>query len=328
MLAGEIIKNKTGIEWQDFIIQEFFKPLKMSSSFPNLTNLANSNSENIAVPYTVHDGKIVTFPKYEFDNREAAGSINSTVNDLTNWIKLISNSGVFEKRRMLSLSVFEEMTDPQVIIRPRGFWGASYTGIDFLTYGLGWFIYDFAGEKIIEHGGGSLGFRSTICIIPDRNFGFSILSNLGKTQLPEVIRYKILEIFYGKDSIDWNAVLLDKSAAKIREQDSTENNLQKSRILKTKTSLPLTKYEGIYENPFIGKISIEINGDNLNIKFGKGQFSGGTLNHWHYDIFRISWNFNLMPPQFMTFRIDKKGNIESLEIENFGEFNHLSAQTE
>ena len=325
MLASEIISSVTGLEWQQFIYREFFKPLKMFSSFPDLSHLDESNSNNVAVPYAIQDKKIVRVPQYEFDNREAAASINSTVNDLTKWIRVFSNCGFYKENQILSTSVFEEMTNPQVIIRPRGFWDTPYTDIDFLTYGLGWFIYNFVDEKIIEHGGGSLGFRSTICIIPKREFGFSILSNLGSTSLPEVIRYKILEVFYGDDSIDWNSILLDKSTEKNMQNDSIEKQLLKSQFPDTRTSLPLVEYSGIYENPFIGKIAIENDATKLRIRFGEGKFSDGTLNHWHFDMFRISWDFNILSPKFITFRIDSKGNMTGLEIESFGEFHRIES---
>ena len=79
---------------------------------------------------------------------------------------------------------------------------------------------------------------------------------------------------------------------------------------------------------FIGEISIKNVESGLIIQFGQGQFSKGTLKHWHFDIFRISWDFNLLSPQFITFITNSEGDIVGLKIENIGEFSRVFSQIE
>ena len=45
------------------------------------------------------------------------------------------------------------------------------------SYGLGWFLRESAGRRIVEHPGSAAGFESLILLAPDEGFGFAALSN-------------------------------------------------------------------------------------------------------------------------------------------------------
>jgi len=48
------------------------------------------------------------------------------------------------------------------------------------SYGLGWFLRESAGRRIVEHPGSAAGFESLLLLVPDERFGFAALSNSGR----------------------------------------------------------------------------------------------------------------------------------------------------
>ena len=47
------------------------------------------------------------------------------------------------------------------------------------SMGLGWFVYDFSGERVVNHDGGDRGFRSSLWIAPDRGTVVVVFANSG-----------------------------------------------------------------------------------------------------------------------------------------------------
>jgi CubicO group peptidase (beta-lactamase class C family) len=64
----------------------------------------------------------------------------------------------------LSRESIQEMQQPQ-IAAPGG------------SYGLGWFLRQSEGRRIVEHPGSVAGFQSLLLLVPDERFGFAALSN-------------------------------------------------------------------------------------------------------------------------------------------------------
>jgi CubicO group peptidase (beta-lactamase class C family) len=64
----------------------------------------------------------------------------------------------------LSSESIQEMRQPQ-IAAPGG------------SYGLGWFLRQSGGRRIVEHPGSVAGFESLLLLVPDERFGFAALSN-------------------------------------------------------------------------------------------------------------------------------------------------------
>ena len=42
-----------------------------------------------------------------------------------------------------------------------------------IDYGLGWFLRQWNGHKVVEHGGNIDGFNSQVAIMPDQKLGFA-----------------------------------------------------------------------------------------------------------------------------------------------------------
>jgi len=94
MAAGEIIPAVTGKSWDEFIIEHFFQPLEMSRSITTTGELENYG--NVAMPHNDRDDEVIAIEYLQWDNMAPAGSVISSVNDVSKWLLLQLNRGVWQ----------------------------------------------------------------------------------------------------------------------------------------------------------------------------------------------------------------------------------------
>jgi CubicO group peptidase (beta-lactamase class C family) len=69
-----------------------------------------------------------------------------------------------------------------------------------LSYGMGWFIENYNGIRVIWHDGDVLGSKAMIGFIPDADIGLVVLTNrLISTGFSYSVRYRLLETIYGQE---------------------------------------------------------------------------------------------------------------------------------
>jgi CubicO group peptidase (beta-lactamase class C family) len=65
-----------------------------------------------------------------------------------------------------------------------------------MTYGMGWGISDYKGVIVLDHGGMVAGFTAYIAVIPSKQSGLVILSNMDNRMTSLVgIKFKSFELF-------------------------------------------------------------------------------------------------------------------------------------
>jgi CubicO group peptidase (beta-lactamase class C family) len=65
------------------------------------------------------------------------------------------------------------------------------------SYGLGWFVDEYKGQLMIQHGGNTLGFSADLAFLPDAGFGIVVLANGRITNaFNEAVRYRLLEMLF------------------------------------------------------------------------------------------------------------------------------------
>src|SRR5262245_40952510 len=149
LAAGQIIPSVTGKNWDDFVRERIFTPLGMKSTNTSIKVLTASN--DVATPHSKIEDKVQPVSWRNIDNIAPAGSINSNVVDMAQWVRLQLGGGVYENKRLLSSAVVKEMQTPQTVIRLGGNMERLYPDAHFLSYGMGWFLSDYRGRKIVEH---------------------------------------------------------------------------------------------------------------------------------------------------------------------------------
>lgn len=306
--AGELIESVTGQTWPEFVKENILDYLNMNSS--TTTNNGFEQNKDAAWPHI--EGKSMDFINY--DNIGAAGSINSSVKEMMIWLNLILDKGKITDSTIFSERNYYKMVSPHTVLNA----GKAETqgGVHFSAYGLGWFLKDYKGRKIINHGGGLPGFHSKVVIIPEDSLAFVILANQLSALVPAIDR-KITDFFLdNSDTTNWAAkYLVYEKKQKLNLVEKWEK-YEEERIKNTKPSLVDSAYTGIYEDEMYGKAKIEIGENGLKITLlPTAKLFNSDMEHWYYDTFKIKFNDPFLPAGFITFSINVKGEVSGFTID-------------
>src|SRR5262249_13912143 len=154
------------------------------------------------------EDKLCPVPWRNIDNVGPAGSINSTVTDMAQWVRLQLGSEAVAKTKVVGKLALKEMHTPQTVVPLDGVREKMNPETHFMTYGLGWFLQDYRGKKVVQHGGNIDGMTAQVALVPEEKLGLVVLSNHGKTMLPTVVMYRVLDAYLGAPPRDWSADML------------------------------------------------------------------------------------------------------------------------
>jgi CubicO group peptidase (beta-lactamase class C family) len=307
LAAGQIIPAVTKTSWDELVQEKIFKPLGMTASLTSVVPLRAA--PDAATPHQKIDDKVQVIPWRNIDNIGPAGSINSSVHDMAQWLRLQLGEGVFEKKRLLSSGVIRQMHAPQTIIPLEGTNARLNPYAHFLCYGLGWFLQDYRAHKLIQHGGNIDGMSAMVALVPEEKLGLVILTNLNATQLPQALVYRIVDAYLQVAPRDWSAERLASVKALEAIRKNAEKKLEEERVKGTKPSLPTEKYAGTYKDDVFGELRIQWEKDKLVVRLGP---IAADLEHWHYDTFRATARDRTQGKMLLTFTLDAKGKIDQV----------------
>ena len=306
--VGHVIENITKKSWEDFVKEKILKPLGMKDS--NFQVSESQKAPDHGLPYR-HDkeNKITRAEFMELGAPGPAGSINSTANDMTNWMKLVLANGTFGETKIVSEEKLKEMQKPHMHY---GIMPFEFPEVMFPSVGLGWFTDVYRGKKITHHGGNVSGFTALCAFLPDENLGICALVNMNSSFLTYALRNEIFDRALGISGGDWNKRYKDEIDKMIAEMEKGKKEAANAKVENTKPTLELDKYLGEFLHPGYGKIIVEKNEET---GWFNGIFNGRALplNHFNYD------HFSLNLPTFDTdipakFALGRKGDVESIAV--------------
>lgn len=319
LAAGQIQPSVLGKEWDDVVRERIFVPLGMNKSNTSIRKFAGI--DNVASPHSKLDDKLQKVAWRNIDNIGPAGSINSNVTDMAQWLRMHLGGGMYEKKKVLSAASVKEMQTPQTIIRIEGQNERLYPEAHFLNYGLGWFLSDFRGRKLVEHGGAIDGMRSAVGMLPEEKLGVVILTNRGGSVLPHVLMYRVFDAYLNVAKRDWSAEILKKIKVLEDQAKAAEKKVEDERVKGTSPSLALEKYAGTYQNEMYGETKFVLKDGKLTSEFGPN--FNGDLEHWHYDTFRVVWRDRMEGKGFVVFKLNAKAKPETVTIDGLGDFTRV-----
>ena len=226
-------------------------------------------------------------------------------------VRLQLNDGLFEGKRLVSERNLHETHIPQTVIRPEDA-GRSYNPDTHQTaYGLGWFVQDYHGVGLVEHGGAIDGFRSNITLVPEKKLGIVVLSNLNQENMPEALRWSILDQVLGFEPRDWNALLIERGRKEREDGQKARKELEATRRPNTKPTHDLAGYAGTYRNAGYGAVSIGAGPNGLEAGWLNNH---SPLEHFHFDTFLCKTG--ALDGQPVQFNLNPRGEIVSLDLVN------------
>jgi CubicO group peptidase (beta-lactamase class C family) len=309
--AGQVVAEVSGKSWDDYLREKIFSPLGMTNT--NTSATAFKEGADWAMPHSKVEGKLQPIPVENLDNAGPAGSINSSVADMSKWVLMQLNRGKSPgtETRIFSENASEEMWAQQMIVPVR----PSPPEIQnlqahFLGYGMGWGLRDYKGKKLVGHSGGVAGYVTRVMLVPEENLGVVILTNAEENVAFESVLYHILDSYLGGATEDYIAAfqtLVDKQR---KDADETISKATRARAAESKPSLPLEKYAGDYSDPWYGKATIKPGDGGLVLNFARTQKGLADLQHWQYDTFKAHWRDRTVEDAFVTFTLKADGAID------------------
>lgn len=175
-LAGLIAEMIEGKSWEDMVKNLILYPLKMNETFTDSPSALSS--KNISTPHRIENGKMIPLQIGNYGIYSPAEGIYSNVIDLSKWIKLQLDNGTVGSTLIINSETLASLQKPQNIAIDlfKDFFNPE---ANFMTVGMGWFISDYKGLKVIQMGGLSSGTSNLITIVPSKKIGIIIQSNKG-----------------------------------------------------------------------------------------------------------------------------------------------------
>ncbi|NEM96138.1 serine hydrolase [Pontibacter burrus] len=319
VLAGQVIEQVTGKSWETYIKETFFQPLGMNRSYTSVNEL--KGVQNVASPHGFDENdKPVATTFNAWDNWNPAAGIFTSVNQQAQWMRLHLNRGTYKGKQIFSENTSRHMWqahNPMPVSK-----GAEefMPSTHFTAAGLGWFVSDYEGRKLIYHGGGHEGMNSRTVLAPEEKLGIVILTNSMSSIMSPLANYTLDQFFGVQNGRDWSQFMLDAAAkakkAQADEQAKDPKEKEKKKR-KTQPTMALDAYTGTYHSKLYGNAIVTIKGGKLDIQLEPAPALGGTLNHWQHDIFDLDWknDYALLTPTRVRFLVGEDGTISQMRLD-------------
>lgn len=175
-LVSDVVEVTEHESYEQYVQERLFNPLGMRTASVGLAGYTDSANVSSAHQFGGETWRVARTNAAYYTVGPAAG-VNASVQDMMIWAQ--ANLGAFPE--VMPLDVLSEQQTPTVET-PRGSYFNSWPRLDKAWYGLGWRIFDYAGVRVIHHGGGVRGFRSELVLVPSLDIAMVVLFN-GETSL-------------------------------------------------------------------------------------------------------------------------------------------------
>jgi CubicO group peptidase (beta-lactamase class C family) len=308
MTMGYLEGKITGLGWEGNIRQKIFAPLAMIHS--NLSIEELEKTEDHAFPYELKRDLVAKVPYHNIDAVGPAGSINSSVDDMSRYLTFQLGDGKYGDKQIVAESDLREMHSPQTAIPdpPPQF---NLPGLGHFSYGLAWVVTSYRGHNLVWHNGGIDGFYALLSMLPEDHLGVVVLTNMPNSHAPEVLAYSVYDRLLGLDPLPWFERFKDLKANGKKQDEEAKKNEKADRKAGTHPSHALADYVGVYQNPGYGSVKVSLKGDAFEMRINKlGPY---PLEHYHYDVFQVPEDSDgVAAGEKWQFELNKKGDIDRI----------------
>ena len=304
MAAGVLIERLSGLTWEEFVRRRILDPLAMKAS--NFSVLDSQKASDFSLPYQEEKGEVKEIPFRNIDAIGPAGSINSSVNEMTRWLLVQLGKGKFEGRQVISEKSLGEVHTPQIVAGG----DLKYDESFYSSYAMGWGVTSYRGHPSLSHGGGIDGFTSAVRFLPKDQVGVVVLTN-SSSPASGLIASNAVDRMLGLSEAPWARRALD-DAAKAKEAQAIAKIQDEARRKKeAPPTHALKDYSGQFEHPAYQTLTISQEGEQL-----KYDLHGltGALKHYHYDTFQGAEGASGLGGTKLTFLMNRAGEITSVSI--------------
>ena len=310
-IAGLLIERLSGRRWHHFLTERLWQPIGMLETYGAREQIGADQS--YVTPHLYNENKL-TVPAWDFpvDYADAAGSVWSSIHDMSLWAQFLLRDGVTRGGdRLVSEEGIKQMFEPHQLASASDFYPTTeLTKPNWRSYGLAWFQQDFQGRKIDFHTGSLSGLIAIIGLDRANDKAVIVLGNRDHAEMRHALLWEVMDHSGGDNRRDWNQDVFDLYAARADESEQRWEETRKKRLKHTSLSLPGDAYIGRYRSASMGDFLIEKSGRDMTLKTKRVDFE---MTHWHLDTFLVEYKTWKMH-EFANFNIAPDGTIKSIEI--------------
>jgi len=170
-LVSDVVEVSEHIPYEQYVEERLFGPLGMARA--SMTMEEYLADANVSAPHQRRgeQWRTATTNAAYYTVGPAAG-VNASLEDMILWTQ--ANLGAYPD--VLPPAVLASLHSP-VVETPQGNYFNRWPNLENAWYGLGWRVFDYAGQRVIHHGGGVRGFRTELVLVPALDIGMIVLFN-------------------------------------------------------------------------------------------------------------------------------------------------------
>jgi CubicO group peptidase (beta-lactamase class C family) len=181
-MAGALAAAQAaGSSWEELIRTRLLEPLGMQHTSIDYASALADPARSHGYTWREDLEIFEPAPPRNTDAIAPAGSIYSSVFDMSNWLRFQLDEGEFAGQRLVSAAALAETHTQQIEAAPG------------IGYGLGWMLSEWNGKRVVEHGGSIDGFAAAVALLPEEELGMVLLTNVGITPLQETAKNLVFD---------------------------------------------------------------------------------------------------------------------------------------
>ena len=316
LAAGQAVGVANHSSWDALMRDRLLAPLGMRTATTDLAALKAMS--DVAMPNAIVDDTLREVPRRDGDNIAPAIALNASALDMAQWIRMQLNGGTLDGRVIVPAAALAQTQRAQQAVPLSPASAELYPGATQLDYGMGWFISEYQGDRVLQHGGNIDGMSALIVLVPARHLGFVILTNLDRTAMPSALAYRLIDEMAGREPRDWSGEMLRTERA-IASQSHLAGQIAAARVAVTKgPSHALAQYAGVFADSLYGDLSVRVEQGEL-VATLRGTITG-TLQPIGGDSFRIEWSDRMVGTSTVSFRMDDASHVAAAHLDGLASF--------
>ena len=294
LTLGLLLERLSGASWSDFIERRLLRPVGFTDG--NARGLGHwTNEMNVATPHARSAAGVAPIDLVP-RSPTGAGGINASAADLAAWLAFQLGDGSVNSARIVTANVLAAEHAPNTLVPAN----ATMPMATISAYGLGWFVHDYFGYKVVQHGGNGEGWSALVWMLPQQRSGIAVLTNMHNSALPYALAYTAGDALLGRPSRDW-----------ARDFKAHEARLGPPPLPPAPNAVAPTPADaGEYEHALYGRARLALSGDRLTFSYGtlSGVLTGTS----------VAWQRSDMTALLGAARLSM-GASQSLVLEAAGE---------
>jgi CubicO group peptidase (beta-lactamase class C family) len=161
-ILGDVIAKVSGETFEGYVKRHILEPLKMTNS---TLLVKEADPKLLTSPHVLNASyDVAVSPVFPYNRMHSPSStLYSNVLDMARWAMATMNRGELDGKRILQAATYDQMWKP--------------ASDQWQQIGISWFLGKYRDRRTVGHGGGDVGFRSNILMLPDLGIAVVMMSN-------------------------------------------------------------------------------------------------------------------------------------------------------